>query len=361
MENSARNIMVGLFVVAGLAALATLIVLFGQGPGWFRGNTYDLTIQFDSVAGIREGTPVTALGKRIGHVRSVEFADAVDVRSGVRVVAAIDGVYRLPIGSSAETVEAGLLGGGRPPIRIVMPPVTRGTDVAILDPGSSPVIRGRTKTGLDALLPPEIVAEIRGTAGSARDFLTLAQPVLRDLHEMLKTRSPSEVDQLDGPQGNLSSAMARLDQAVKHFNTVVGDPQQQSEIRRVLAGAAKITDEGQEIAANLNRATEKAVGLVERSDLFVRRATETLDRLDTQGSDLINELREASRSANRVLTELSVAAATLNREDGTAGLFLRDPRLYESATLTLERLTALIDEATLLVKQWQDGEVRVGF
>ena len=55
MEEQRRNLLVGLFVLVGIVAACTLIVLFGQAPTWImHGDTYPLHVHFDEITGVRE-------------------------------------------------------------------------------------------------------------------------------------------------------------------------------------------------------------------------------------------------------------------------------------------------------------------
>ena len=137
MEETRRNLWVGIFVVLGMAALGTLIVIFGRGPTWLvRGGTYPLHIHFDWVADIRPGNLVNVKGITVGRVEHVGLLDAKRFDAGVDVCVAIESQYWLPEGSRALTTES-VLGQGRPPIEIIPGPM----DAEPLAPGAS--IKGR--------------------------------------------------------------------------------------------------------------------------------------------------------------------------------------------------------------------------
>ncbi len=68
---------------------------------------YELTAQFDSVAGIRDGSDVRIAGVKVGSIVS-EALDRKTYLATVRM--SIDPAYRLPDDTVAEIVSAGLLG-----------------------------------------------------------------------------------------------------------------------------------------------------------------------------------------------------------------------------------------------------------
>jgi len=74
MKRFNLEVTVGLFVVLGLCALAYLSVRLGQLQVG-RGNTYDLTAVFPTVAGLREGATVEIAGVQVGRVQDITLAD----------------------------------------------------------------------------------------------------------------------------------------------------------------------------------------------------------------------------------------------------------------------------------------------
>jgi phospholipid/cholesterol/gamma-HCH transport system substrate-binding protein len=74
MKRFNLEVTVGLFVVLGLCALAYLSIRLGQLQVG-RGNTYDLTAVFPTVAGLREGATVEIAGVQVGRVQDISLAD----------------------------------------------------------------------------------------------------------------------------------------------------------------------------------------------------------------------------------------------------------------------------------------------
>jgi len=74
MKRFNLEVTVGLFVVLGLCALAYLSVRLGQ-LQIGRGNTYDLTAVFPTVAGLRVGATVEVAGVQIGRVQDINLAE----------------------------------------------------------------------------------------------------------------------------------------------------------------------------------------------------------------------------------------------------------------------------------------------
>ena len=100
-----RDLVVGLFVLAGLGAVGYLSLQVGglnyKGPGGLV-----LYASFDEIGGLKARAPVTVSGVKVGQVESI----ALDRDLRARVELDLDPSLELPIDSSAAIRTAGLLG-----------------------------------------------------------------------------------------------------------------------------------------------------------------------------------------------------------------------------------------------------------
>ncbi len=103
--NQTRDIAVGLFVIAGLTAIAYLSLQLGgvEIPG---DKTIRLYANFDEIGGLKTRAPVVISGVHVGQVDAIELAD--DYRA--RVTLAVAAELELPVDSSASIVTSGVLG-----------------------------------------------------------------------------------------------------------------------------------------------------------------------------------------------------------------------------------------------------------
>ena len=74
MEKSRLETKVGLFVVLGLALLATLLILFSKGTSLFS-RTYELRLPASTVGGLKERAGVLLAGVQVGGVSSIQLAE----------------------------------------------------------------------------------------------------------------------------------------------------------------------------------------------------------------------------------------------------------------------------------------------
>lgn len=350
-----RNVLVGAFVLVGLGALCALVLLFGRGPTWLvRGDSYPILVRFRTAEGIRTGTTVTVYGQIIGRVHEIGFLDQTRFGDGVNVTLMINRRYRIPEGTRAETVAPGF-GMGRPPIALIPGPL----DGPALESGAT--IPGTMASAMESVFPSKVVNSLELTAtqiGSAADALT---PVLRDLHELMQRRSPTDVDRIGGPQGNLSSAMARLDSSLAHFNTVLGDPQTQSNVRLAVDNFAAASTDAKALATDLRAAAAEAKTVMTDLKTTLAAGQSSLKNFDDQLNRVSRAATDGLERASRMLDFLTESAQVIARGEGTLGKLVRDDRLYEAAVLSFGRFGELVQEMIVLVKDWQQGKIRVAF
>ncbi len=100
-----RDLVVGLFVLVGLCAVAWLSIRVG-GLSLGSGNEIPLEATFDQVGGLKVRAPVVVAGVRVGQVQSIELRD--DLRA--HVLLTVDAGLKLPDDTSAAIRTSGLLG-----------------------------------------------------------------------------------------------------------------------------------------------------------------------------------------------------------------------------------------------------------
>jgi phospholipid/cholesterol/gamma-HCH transport system substrate-binding protein len=102
-----RDLLVGVFVLSGLAALAYLSIQLGgatySGPG---GLT--LYASFDEIGGLAARSPVVIGGVKVGQVKKIELAPDGSFRA--RVTMDVDRQLKLPDDTQAAILTQGVLG-----------------------------------------------------------------------------------------------------------------------------------------------------------------------------------------------------------------------------------------------------------
>lgn len=108
MHSRSVQIWVGLFVVAGMAALLMLSMKVSNISAFTETEGYEVTANFENIGGLKVRSPVTMAGVVVGRVASIGF----DRESYEAVVTLnIQNQYdNIPEDSSASIFTAGLLG-----------------------------------------------------------------------------------------------------------------------------------------------------------------------------------------------------------------------------------------------------------
>jgi phospholipid/cholesterol/gamma-HCH transport system substrate-binding protein len=101
------DMMVGGFVLLGLAALLFLAMKVGNLGSFATGPHYETVARFDNIGGLKVRAPVKSAGVVVGRVAAIDFDEQT---YQARVVMRLDAQYQFPKDSSAKILTAGLLG-----------------------------------------------------------------------------------------------------------------------------------------------------------------------------------------------------------------------------------------------------------
>jgi phospholipid/cholesterol/gamma-HCH transport system substrate-binding protein len=104
-SNSTRDLVVGLFVLVGLGAIAYLSLQVG-GLEFGGSDRIVLHATFDDIGGLSVRAPVRIAGVKVGQVAAIDLDD--DLRAEVALV--VDSGLGLSVDSAAAIRTAGLLG-----------------------------------------------------------------------------------------------------------------------------------------------------------------------------------------------------------------------------------------------------------
>ena len=107
MQRSTLDLWVGLFVIAGLAAVLVLAMKVGNLSTFNMSESYTLQADFDNIGGLKSRSPVKSAGVVVGRVTAITF-DNKTFRARVSMV--VDQRYQFPKDTFAKILTAGLLG-----------------------------------------------------------------------------------------------------------------------------------------------------------------------------------------------------------------------------------------------------------
>lgn len=108
MSTRAIEILVGVFVAAGFAALFTLAMQVSNLSTLNETDGYRITAYFENIGGLKVRSPVTVSGVRVGRVSSIHYNSNQYQAEVVLVIEASQDYF--PIDTSASIFTSGLLG-----------------------------------------------------------------------------------------------------------------------------------------------------------------------------------------------------------------------------------------------------------
>ncbi len=107
MNRTMLDLWVGLFVVAGIAALLFLALKVGSMNTVNNADSYEVTARFENIGGLKTRAPVKSAGVVVGRVAAIQFDNE---RYEAAVTLRLDKRYAFPKDSSVAILTSGLLG-----------------------------------------------------------------------------------------------------------------------------------------------------------------------------------------------------------------------------------------------------------
>ena len=335
---SSKDVKVGAFVLAGLAAVGAVIFLIGDERQIFR-SKLNYSTEFEDVQGLRRGSPVRMGGVDIGTVVAVDYAtEAKDKNIHVRMSISVEDARRIRKDSLATIEGKGLLGDkmivlsvgtpGQPelPEGTVIPSqpaedlsklMTRFSNIS----GQVEKVVTNLEHATNSLSDEKFQGDIRNsTASLARILDTVDRGdgyVGRLLHD------PAEAQRLSQLMVNLQQTSAELSRATQNVNQILGrvnsGPGFAHEVVYGEDGAKAIAKVGlvaDELGTTL-KGIREGNGLA-RSVIYG----------DDSSQAMMSNLNQASADFRAVVSDMRAGK-------GTLGALLVDPSVYEDLKLML--------------------------
>jgi len=351
MRETTRNLWVGLFVVISLGALGVLMVWFGEAPSWL--GTADWTLKITGVrelSGVGDGSPVTLNGVEIGRVQGLDFVDRNRPDEGVVIITRINRIYTVPRRAYAKVYGATFgLGAGH--VNIVVEPGA--PPVPLPKKGAS--IPGEMHSIFGEVVTRDMLDSLERTISNVGDLTKAWTPVGSNLAQLLELRTIEQVGQPGAQEAgmtpNLSTVIERIDNLAKHVNAVLGD----ENVREDVQGAiADLRDASGNLKSTIELWKSESRRISDNVNEGVDQTEVNLDRAFDKLVDVLGSLDESADSLARITDAIANGS-------GTAGLLVRDERLYEAAVLALERFSdSMATLQRILGKVEEDGYITVG-
>ena len=279
MKKFSKEIQIALVAVVGI-----IVLYFGL--QFLKGMTLFSTdnryfVKFQDVSGLSVASPIFANGYRVGVVETIDF----NYGNTSEIVASIgvDKNMQVPKGSRAE-IATDLMGNVK--VQLVLGNVADGV-----------VAPGDTITGGQQV----------GAMGKAADMIPTIQQML-----------------------------PKLDSILASVNTLLADPAIASSLHNVdqiTANLSRTSQDLSQLTAQLNRQMPQMLKNADGVLANTNQITKNLNELD---------IAATMTSVNTTLKNVEQMTATLNSKEGTLGLLMRDPGLYNNLNSTMMHTDSLM-------------------
>jgi len=361
MKEYARNVAVGLTVLVALGLLCGLILIFAIVPTAFRSG-YPVTMMAPSTQDIHKGDAIHLAGIRVGQITDVRFDDPKNPKKGIRICGRIDREIRLPGNTVVMVFSKPLAGSAYIELKAEGPPRTDPKTGQILEflptDGSILLAVVHKQSGLIPDELREVLVSLKDSMEALEDIGALA----RSLNEAIALDGEGE----DGPAattgpagaqpagGGLKGAIWKLNRTLDGLLAIVGEPENQTNLKTLLTNLADTTrrtgeavDALKEFAVEARKTAAAAEGTIAAVKTAADQARERLDEVSRKFIDSAEQLSALLATANKAVTKIESG-------EGTAGRLLNDPKLYNNLLESTKQLADLLKEFRRLVRQWQE-------
>lgn len=340
MNKRKQNIAVGLTVFSALLILGAMILLFVGLPGFLQPG-YKVYIKSPSTGGVNVGDYLNMSGVRVGKIVEIKFFGG-DPTQGIVMTAKINSDVNIPDNVSAK-ISQQLIGGSF--IELVpqapMNEQTRPARVEYLPKDGSAVVQAQVRGGdpMEKLAPA-----LENFANVAKNIDALVQELRQPTMAPPQPGETQPSTQASQP-GGLGYAVAQLNQALVEFRQVIGDPENQQNIKSALHNMAQASASADEAMQAIRSAATQMSGTLDKTDQQIARL---MDRLITDAEQISALLM----SINRMVTAIDAG-------QGTLGKLVNDPQLYNNLVDATRQLNELVKEFRLLLDKWRQTGVQI--
>jgi phospholipid/cholesterol/gamma-HCH transport system substrate-binding protein len=283
------SLVVGGFVLVALALLAVAILSLSSQRGIFTPR-YRLVAFYDKVGGLVPGAEVRLAGTRVGRVETVRLGTRPDGRPAVRVVLQLDRAVaeRIRGDSEAAIATAGLLGDQIVEVSMgtdAAQPLADGAEIRTLSPFDLGVMIARGSEALDSI----------------RSLAHNLDAVVGDFRTSMGER------QISATFVALSEIVGEVRHGRGTLHSLIYEPYKGSAVQNLEASLTSL--------ASILHEVEHGHGVLHA--LVYERPSE---------QDVVMQMLEAGAKLNTIL-------GRIERGEGTLGLLLNDPTLYEEVKL----------------------------
>lgn len=274
-----NEIKIALVAVAGIVALF-IGMNFLKGTHLFTGSkTYYFA--FDDISGLTKSSPIYASGYQVGLVKDIIFDYS--HKNKIKVIAEMDKQMKIPTGTTAF-ISSDVLGNIKVTLNIA--------------PNKGEFIQE------GGLIPGDIA---RGPMGEVTSMIPSVKQML-----------------------------PKLDSILLSLNQLLADPAIASSVHNVQDMTANLTKSSHELNAVVAILNREIPGVVMKTNRI-------LDHSETFTANLSQvDVATTMRKVDEAMADVKAVTAKINSNEGTLGLLMRDPSLYNQLNTTVRSADSLM-------------------
>ena len=331
MDDRTKKFRVGAMVFfTGIATI--VLILMSSDLTWSPfSKTYQLQLLVDQAPGVAPDTPVRRRGVLIGRVAKIEDTD-----TGALITLNIDDDKHLKTNEVAR-IQTSLIGDAV----IEFAPASGQASQQVVQPGGPP-LRGFYNPS-----PLDLIANLQGDLKVTIQSLGSAGEEVAQLADKLNAvLGKTDSQRIDRMMTNADSALANFNLVMGDVESVLGDEQFKTELRRGLSQLPAVVSDARAILEVLQRTLASA-------DQNLRNLQGLTGPLGERGPDLVNRLEGSIDNLGVMFEQAAILVKSFNNSEGTVGLLLKDRQLYDSLGKTINQATATIGDVRNLINDSQ--------
>jgi len=268
--------------------------------------------KYKNVGGLTATTLVTLNGLKVGYVRDIYFAE--DLSGDLIVKIALRNNFPLPVGTSAQISSSDLLGS-----KVVK--LNLGKSVKLLQPSDTLVSQ------MDADIMQQVNEQIAPIKAKAERLIENLDSIVSTASKILNNDSQHNIVE---SIRQIHQTMANLEKISATLNDVITGQK-----KNLSSTFTNISD----ISGSLKDNSAKLEHVMSNLSVF----SDSLTKLEVNKT--VGHIDGTVTELNRILSKIDTA-------NGTLGLLVNDPRLYQNVNYSTENLNRLLVDFRLNPKRY---------
>lgn len=303
---------VGLFVVATVAALLAMVLVIAQQEGLFQ-DYVPYQAVFKNVSGLKSGSEVHLAGVTVGNVKKVTISDDGSIVVNFEVVKKYSENIRQD--SQASIGFQGLLGDKSLDLTVGLPdksPVSPHGTVAAVEPLQVTEMLARIGPGLENM--EKILNNLVAITGDIKDPTSNFGKSINELYEIigkinrgkgslgLFINDPKLYQESIQAMNSASKFMTAMEQGQGLLGTLMTDQAFKNQVQQTMGYLQTTSSNLSKSSADLREATTRLPEMAKKLDTFLtnlQRAGKGLPDLVTTGQVLVSDADKAAQAAQK--------------------------------------------------------------